>query len=88
MPQLYIPFLSGTIILETYPKGWPRSISVSVPIDGTTEGTEVVWPGRKQAWWRMARGGTGMLILDKKKKGRLELLCDHPVQAAEDISNK
>lgn len=53
------------------PAHWHLSLS---PTDGTTEGTQVVWPGSKQAWWRMARGGTGMLISDKRqsKEGTLE----------------
>lgn len=59
MPELYVPvFLSGPVTLETVQKASPGvSISVSVPIDGTTEGTEVGleesklgggWPGEGQ----------------------------------------
>lgn len=48
-------------------------LSLNCSIDGTTEGTTVVGPGRKQAGWGRDRNAD---LRSKSKEGRLELLCD------------
>lgn len=53
-------FLSGTVTLEMHPKDQPEYLSLS----SHRWNSFMAW--KQAAWWRMARGGTGMLMSDKR----------------------